>query len=52
MRIAVFAATVEVYAHTLGFIRLERTGVRLFLSHADIGQYVQNCPALYFELAC
>jgi hypothetical protein len=46
------AATVEVRAHTLGFIPFQRTGVGLLFRHADICQYIQNCFALYFQLAC
>jgi hypothetical protein len=46
------AGTLEVLAHTLGFIFFERTGVRLLLGHADSCQGIQDRPALYFQLAC
>jgi len=38
-------------AHTLGFVRFQRTGMRLFFCYADICQYVENCFALNFQLA-
>ena len=46
------AGTLEVLAHTLGFIFFERTGVRLLLGHADSRQGVKDGPALNFQLAC
>jgi hypothetical protein len=46
------APTIEVCAHTLGFIPFQRTGVGLLFRHADICQYIQNRFALYFQLAC
>ena len=42
----------EVVAHLLGLIGLNRTRVRLRLSHANCRQSVQNGPALDFHFAC
>jgi len=41
----------DIFAHTLGFVQLERTGVSLLLGHANLGQSFQNFPALDFQLA-
>jgi hypothetical protein len=49
---AVSAATLEISAHTLGFVFFERAGMRLLLGHADVRQGIQDCPALYFQFAC
>jgi hypothetical protein len=46
------AGTLEVLAHTLGFIFFKRAGMRLLLGHADSRQGVKDGPALYFQLAC
>jgi hypothetical protein len=46
------AGSLEVLAHTLGFVFFERTGVRLLLGHADSRQRVKDGPALDFQLAC
>jgi hypothetical protein len=43
--------SLEVSAHTLGFIKLQRTGVRLLLCNADVVENIQNCPALNFQFA-
>jgi hypothetical protein len=46
------AASFEnVGAHTLGFIRLDRARVGLFLSNSDSRESVQNFPALDFQLS-
>jgi hypothetical protein len=42
----------EIVAHLLGLIGLNRTRVRLRLSHANRRQSVQNGPALDFHFAC
>ena len=52
-RAAVAAASaLEVRAHALRLIRLERAGVRLRLRYADFLQHIQNGFALDFELSC
>jgi hypothetical protein len=38
-----------VSAHTLGFIKLKRTGVRLLLSDAYVIKYVEDSFALDFQ---
>jgi hypothetical protein len=43
--------SLEVSAHTLGFIKLQRTGVRLLLCNADVVENIQNCLALNFQFA-
>ena len=43
--------SLEVSAHTLGFIKLQRTGVRLLLYNADVVENIQNCFALNFQFA-
>jgi len=43
--------SLEVSTHTLGFIKLQRTGVRLLLCNADVVENIQNCLALNFQLA-
>jgi hypothetical protein len=40
----------KVRAHTLGFVKLKRTGMRLLLDDAYIIQYVQDRSALDFQL--
>jgi hypothetical protein len=46
------ASTLEMRAHTLRLIGLERAGVGLGLGHSNFAQYVQNRLALDFELSC
>jgi hypothetical protein len=46
------APPLEVCAHTLCFVRLERAGVRLRIGHSDFLQHVQNGFALDLELSC
>jgi hypothetical protein len=46
------AATLEMRAHALRLIALERAGVGLGLGHSNFAQYVQNRLALDFELSC
>jgi hypothetical protein len=41
----------NVRAHTLGFIRLDGTRVRLFLGNANFHESVQNRLALDFQLS-
>jgi hypothetical protein len=36
----------NVGAHTLGLIRFDGAGVRLFLGHANFDQSIENCFAL------
>ena len=43
--------SLEVSAHPLGFVELQRTGVRLLLSDADIVEDIQNRLALDFQFA-
>ena len=45
------AGTLEVLAHTLGFIFFERTGVRLLLGHPHQRKRIQNSFALDFQLS-
>lgn len=45
------ASTVEVAAHLLGLIGLDRAGVRL-PSNADRFKRIENRPALYFQFSC
>jgi hypothetical protein len=45
------ASTVEVVAHLLGLIGLDRAGVRLS-SNADRFKRIENRPALYFQFSC
>jgi hypothetical protein len=49
-RAAAFSA--EIAAHLLSLVGLDRTGVRLWLSHANRSQSIQNGPALDFEFPC
>jgi hypothetical protein len=42
-------AALKVRAHTLGFIELKRTGVRLLLGHTCDIEYVENSFALDFQ---
>jgi hypothetical protein len=46
------ALALEVAAHLLGLIGLDRTGVRLALGHANRRQSVQDGPALDLQFAC
>lgn len=46
------ASPLEVRAHTLRFVRLERAGVRLRVRHPYFLQHVQNGFALDLELSC
>jgi hypothetical protein len=41
----------EVSAHTLSLVELQRAGVRLFLGDADVIEDIQNSPALNFKLS-
>jgi hypothetical protein len=43
------SAALKVGAHTLGFIKLKRTGVRLLLSDAYVIKYVEDSFALDFQ---
>jgi hypothetical protein len=43
------ADTLEMNAHTLGFIELKRTGMRLLLGYAYIIKHVEDSSALYFQ---
>lgn len=45
------AAPLQVRAHTLGFVALERTRMGLLLRDADRGQSLQDLPALDLQLA-
>ena len=45
------ASPLEMRAHLLGLIRLQRTGVGLACAQAEFRQYVKNLPALDFHLA-
>jgi hypothetical protein len=36
--------------HTLSFVKLKRTGVRLFLGNANIIEHIKNRLALDFQL--
>jgi hypothetical protein len=42
-------AALKVSTHTLGFVELQRTGVRLLLRDADIIENIQDSPALDFQ---
>jgi hypothetical protein len=46
------AAALKLGAHLFGFVRLQRTGVRLAFTQAELRQYVENLPTLDFHLAC
>ncbi len=46
------AAVLEVIAHLLGLVGLDRAGVRLWLGHANRNQSIQNWLALDFEFPC
>jgi hypothetical protein len=46
------AATLKLRAHLFGFVRLQRTGVRLAFTQTELRQYVKNLPTLDFHLAC
>jgi hypothetical protein len=46
------APVLEVVAHLFGLVGLNRTRVRLRLSHANRRQSVQNGPALDFQFPC
>jgi hypothetical protein len=39
----------DMSADTLGFVRLDGAGVRLFLGHANCGQSFQDFPALHLQ---
>jgi hypothetical protein len=43
------AALQDMRADTLGFVRLDGTGVRLLLGHANCGQSFQDFPALHLQ---
>jgi hypothetical protein len=45
------AAFQDMRAYTFGFVRLDGTGVRLLLGHANGGQSFQDFPALDLQLA-
>jgi hypothetical protein len=49
---AILPATLKVLAHALSFIFFQRAGVGFLLGHADVGQGVQDRPALHFQFAC
>jgi hypothetical protein len=42
----------EMSAHSIGFVRFKRTGMRLCLGHADFRKNIQNRARLHFQLAC
>jgi hypothetical protein len=46
------ALAAEIAAHLLSLVGFNRAGVRLWLSHANRSQSVQNGPALDFEFPC
>jgi hypothetical protein len=46
-----FGRAADVGAHLFCFVLLERTGMRLFLSHSDERQHVENGFALDFQLS-
>jgi hypothetical protein len=48
---AATAAALEISAHTLGFITLERTRVGLLFGYANCRQSIQDFPALDFQFA-
>ena len=46
------AAALKLRAYLFGFVRLQRTGVRLAFTQTELRQYVKNLPTLDFHLAC
>lgn len=44
------AAFQDMGAHPLGFVRLNRAGVRLLFGHANCGESVKNFLALHLQL--
>jgi len=47
-----FGRAAHVSAHLLRFMLFKRTGMRLFLGHADEWQHVENSLALDFQFSC
>jgi hypothetical protein len=41
----------NMHTNPLGFVRLDRAGVRLFFGHANCDQSFQDFPALHLQLA-
>jgi hypothetical protein len=44
-------ASMEMGANLLGFVVLERAGVRFLLGNADLLQYIEDCLAFNFQLS-
>jgi len=44
-------AALKVRAHTLCFVKLKRTGMRLLLGNAHVIEHIENSSALDFQLS-
>jgi hypothetical protein len=49
---AIFPGALKVLAHALGFVFLERAGVRFLFGHTNGRQGVKDRPAFHFQFAC